>query len=133
VGGGTGAKVKVPTPTGSIHLTIPKALASGKKMRLKGQGISAKVPGGLYVLQQVVLPPAEGAKATEAGERMKQFLAEAKDPAIAKFEDWRTDRDIAKIEKHAGKAEQQAVDAIEARGICHHRGSSGRCVSLAGI
>ncbi|CAA6676931.1 MULTISPECIES: DnaJ C-terminal domain-containing protein [unclassified Lentimonas] len=68
-----GAKVKVPTPTGSIHLTIPKGSASGKKMRLKGQGIPAKVPGDLYVLLQVVLPPAEDAKATEVYEAMKEL------------------------------------------------------------
>ena len=50
--------------------------------------------------------------AAQAGERIKQFLQETKNEAVAKFEDWKTDREIAKLEKHADKSEQQAVDAI---------------------
>ena len=50
--------------------------------------------------------------ASEAGHRLKQFLEEKKDTAIAKFEDWKTDHDISKIEKHADKTEQQALDTI---------------------
>jgi curved DNA-binding protein len=68
-----GAKVKVPTPTGSIQMTIPKGAASGKKMRLKGQGIPAKDPGDLYVLLQVVLPPADNEKATKLYESMQEL------------------------------------------------------------
>ncbi|MGZ0656652.1 DnaJ C-terminal domain-containing protein [Coraliomargarita sp. W4R53] len=66
-----GAQVKVPTPTGSINMTIPKGAASGKKMRLKGQGIPAKVAGDLYVILQVVLPPADDDKAKEVYEAMQ--------------------------------------------------------------
>lgn len=50
--------------------------------------------------------------ATQAGQRIKQFLEETKDNAVARFEDWKTNREIAKIEKHADQKEQQAVDAI---------------------
>ena len=50
--------------------------------------------------------------ATQAGQRVKQFIAEAKQNAVARFEDWKTDREIAKIEKDADRKEQQAVDAI---------------------
>ena len=56
---------------------------------------------------------AERAGFTQAGVRMKQFLEETKHQAIAQFEDWKTDRGIAKIEKHADQAEQQALDALE--------------------
>jgi len=37
-----GAKVKVPTPEGAVMLTIPKGTSSGKVLRLKGRGFTAK-------------------------------------------------------------------------------------------
>src|SRR5690349_11999147 len=37
-----GAKVKVPTPDGPVMLTIPMGTSSGKVLRLKGRGFSAK-------------------------------------------------------------------------------------------
>jgi len=37
-----GAKVKVPTPEGPVMLTIPKGTTSGKVLRLKSRGFSAK-------------------------------------------------------------------------------------------
>jgi curved DNA-binding protein len=60
-----GAKVKVPTPGGMVELTIPAGSATGGRLRLKGRGIPGSTPGDLYVVLQVVLPPAdeEGARA----------------------------------------------------------------------
>ncbi len=37
-----GAKVRVPTPEGPVVLTIPKGTSSGKVLRLKGRGFTAK-------------------------------------------------------------------------------------------
>ena len=54
-----GATVKAPTPTGPVDLKIPANTAAGRKLRLKGRGIPAASPGDLYVVIQVVLPPAE--------------------------------------------------------------------------
>lgn len=51
-------------------------------------------------------------EAGQAGQRLRQFLEEKKDELISKYEDWKTDREIEKLEKHADKKEQQAVDAV---------------------
>jgi DnaJ-class molecular chaperone len=37
-----GAKVKVPTPEGPVMMTIPKGSSSGRVLRLKGRGFTAK-------------------------------------------------------------------------------------------
>jgi DnaJ-class molecular chaperone len=37
-----GAKIKVPTPDGAVMLTVPKGSSSGKLLRLKGRGFTAK-------------------------------------------------------------------------------------------
>lgn len=50
-------------------------------------------------------------QAKGAGARMRQFLEQAKTEAVSKYEDWKTDREIEKLEKHADKLEDQAVDA----------------------
>ena len=51
-------------------------------------------------------------EAGQAGQRLHRFLEEKKDELIAKYEDWKTDREIEKIEKHADQKEQHAVDAV---------------------
>ena len=51
-------------------------------------------------------------EAGQAGQRLRQYLVEKKDELISRYEDWKTDREIAKLEQHADKREQQAVDAV---------------------
>lgn len=51
-----GAKLKVPTVTGSVNLTIPEGSVGGKKLRLKGRGLGSKPTGDLIVTLQVSLP-----------------------------------------------------------------------------
>lgn len=51
-------------------------------------------------------------EAGHAGQRIKQWLEETKDHAIGKIEDWKTDREIDKIEKDADRKEEHAVDAL---------------------
>ncbi len=53
-----GAKVDIPTPNGTISLTIPPGTSSGKRLRIKGQGIARKgaTPGDLFAEIQIVLP-----------------------------------------------------------------------------
>ena len=53
-----GAKVKVPTSEGAVMLTVPKGSSSGKLLRLKGRGFTAKdgVRGDQLVQLAVDLP-----------------------------------------------------------------------------
>jgi len=55
-----GATVQTPSPGGAIELKIPAGSAAGRKLRLKGRGIPGNPPGDLYVVLQIVLPPADG-------------------------------------------------------------------------
>lgn len=70
-----GAKIKVPTPTANIDLTIPTGSKSGRKLRLKGRGIPGKTPGDLYVVLRIALPPADTDQAREFYQKMEQELA----------------------------------------------------------
>lgn len=53
-----GAKVDVPTPRGTITLSVPANSSSGKRLRLKGQGVAPKngPAGDLVVELQIRLP-----------------------------------------------------------------------------
>ncbi len=53
-----GAKVDVPTPTSKVALSIPPCSSSGRKLRLKGQGVrrSDGSAGDLIVVLQIELP-----------------------------------------------------------------------------
>jgi DnaJ-class molecular chaperone len=53
-----GAKVDVPTPQGTITLTIPPNTSSGKRLRIKGHGVrpAGQTPGDLFAEVQIVLP-----------------------------------------------------------------------------
>jgi DnaJ-class molecular chaperone len=52
-----GGKVDVPTPGGIVSLKIPANSQSGKRLRVKGQGVRAVgKPGDLYIELQVRLP-----------------------------------------------------------------------------
>lgn len=51
-----GEKVKVPTPTGHIDLSLPKLISSGSKMRLKGRGLPCVVAGDFFVKLKIAFP-----------------------------------------------------------------------------
>jgi DnaJ-class molecular chaperone len=53
-----GAKVDVPTPHGTITLTVPSGSSGGRKLRVKGQGVKpAKgTAGDLFAELQIVMP-----------------------------------------------------------------------------
>ncbi|WP_269583397.1 J domain-containing protein [Roseibium sp. Sym1] len=54
-----GAKVRTPTLSGAVSLTIPANASSGKTMRLKGKGLPTKNGGhgDLLVKLQIIMPP----------------------------------------------------------------------------
>jgi len=53
-----GGEIEVSTPSGAVSVNVPAGSQSGRKLRLKGRGIPGQPPGDLYLLLEVVLPPA---------------------------------------------------------------------------
>jgi len=56
-----GATVTVPTPDGSVQLSVPPGSSQGRKLRLKGKGLPGKLPGDLYAVLTIALPLASSA------------------------------------------------------------------------
>ena len=79
-----GAKVAVPTPTGDKTLTVPPGTSSGRRLRLRGQGIPNPrgQPGDLFAEIRVMVPP----KLTDEERRQFEQLAAAStfDPRSAR-------------------------------------------------
>uniref|UniRef100_E6VGF7 Heat shock protein DnaJ domain protein n=1 Tax=Rhodopseudomonas palustris (strain DX-1) TaxID=652103 RepID=E6VGF7_RHOPX len=58
-----GAKVRVPTLTGAIELSIPKNTSSGRIFRLKGKGLpKGGATGDLFVTTRIILPDGHDAE-----------------------------------------------------------------------
>ena len=69
-----GAKLKVPTPSGTVNLNIPEGSQTNKKLRLKGKGIPSKPAGDLFVTLRIVLPEAKTESARKLYHDMEQQL-----------------------------------------------------------
>jgi DnaJ-class molecular chaperone len=73
-----GAKIDVPTPHGTIALTVPPNTSSGRRLRVKGHGVrpASGVPGDLFAEIQIVLPEsltaAERQQLSEISNRYQQ-------------------------------------------------------------
>lgn len=70
-----GATVKAPTPAGAVEVRIPAHSQNGRKLRLKGRGIPGDPPGDLYLVLDVVLPPADTEQARELYRNMARQMA----------------------------------------------------------
>ncbi len=70
-----GASVDAPVPDGTVSVRIPEGSQTGRKLRLKGRGIPAASAGDLYLVLEVVLPPASHPKARELYQAMARELA----------------------------------------------------------
>jgi curved DNA-binding protein len=68
-----GATIAAPTPGGSVQLSVPPGSPEGRRLRLKGKGLPGKVPGDLYAVLTIALPPA----ASEAEQEAWRGLARA--------------------------------------------------------
>ncbi len=54
-----GATVTVPTPEGSVQLSIPPASPAGRTLRLRGKGLPGAPSGDLLAVLAIALPPAD--------------------------------------------------------------------------
>lgn len=70
-----GGEIDVTTPSGKVTVTVPAGSQTGRKLRLRGRGIPAKDAGDLYLLLEVVLPPANTDKAKELYQKMAREMA----------------------------------------------------------
>ena len=70
-----GATAKAPTPSGVVEVKTPPGSQNGRKLRLKGRGIPGEPAGDLYLILEVVLPPADSERAQEIYHTMAQELA----------------------------------------------------------
>ncbi len=70
-----GAHIDVATPSGQVQVSVPAGSQTGRKLRLKGRGIPAHPPGDLYLVLEVVLPPASSDRARELYRTMARDMA----------------------------------------------------------
>ena len=70
-----GASVKASLPVGAVEVRVPENSQNGRKLRLRGRGIPSAPPGDLYLVLEIVLPPATSAKARELYQAMAHDLA----------------------------------------------------------
>ncbi len=70
-----GAHIEVPTPAGPVSVSVPAGSQTGRKLRLRGRGIPGHPHGDLYLVLEVVLPPASSDKARELYRTMAREMA----------------------------------------------------------
>ncbi len=67
--------VAAPTPDGSVQLSVPPGSSQGRKLRLKGRGLPGKVPGDLYAVLTMALPPSASEPEQEAWRGLARSFA----------------------------------------------------------
>jgi curved DNA-binding protein len=71
-----GAVVKVPTLGGPVDLKIPANSQNGKRLRLKGRGLSSKSQSGdQYIILVIMIPPATTQKQREFYQEMARLFS----------------------------------------------------------
>jgi curved DNA-binding protein len=68
-----GQNIEVNTPAGQLKVNLPKNAKNGQQLRLKDKGIPNKTAGHLYLIINIVLPPAH----SEQEQQAYQQFAEA--------------------------------------------------------
>lgn len=70
-----GAKVPIPTPEGTVTLTVPKRAQSGQVLRLKGKGVRRKKEvGDLFVRFLVKLPDTDSRDVEQAINELERHM-----------------------------------------------------------
>ena len=73
-----GAKIDVPTPHGTVTVTVPPGSSSGKPLRLKGMGIKTpKANGDLIAQLQVQIPSEVSDEFLDALDKLDQFQSDS--------------------------------------------------------
>jgi molecular chaperone DnaJ len=73
----TGARIRIPTPSGESVLVIPPGLGDGRVVRLRGEGmprLSGQGRGDLYVTIRIELPPGIDARTQELVRELERVL-----------------------------------------------------------
>ena len=71
-----GGEVDVTTPAGgTLQVTVPAGSRPGRKLRLKGRGIPGNPAGDMYLVLDIVWPPADTPRARELYAAMARDLA----------------------------------------------------------
>lgn len=68
-----GAKVKAPTPSGAVMLSVPAGASSGKALRLKGRGMTRKdgTRGDQLITLQIVMPEPDSEAGVDLASRLE--------------------------------------------------------------
>src|SRR5690606_38592157 len=69
-----GGAIDIDTPGGPVKLPLPANSQGGRKLRLKGRGIPAREPGDLYIVLEILTPPADTERAREIYRRMRDEI-----------------------------------------------------------
>lgn len=67
-----GAKIKTQAPTGTVTITVPEGSSSGRRLRLRGQGMPNPrgLPGHLYAEIKIMVPPSLGKEERKLYEKL---------------------------------------------------------------
>lgn len=75
-----GGQMEVTTPAGRLNINIPLHAKNGQQLRLKGKGIpNATTPGNLYLILNIVAPPAQTDAQKQAYAQLAAAFAEHSD------------------------------------------------------
>lgn len=71
-----GGTVTAPTPDGSVQLSVPPGSSQGRRLRLRGKGMPGNIPGDLYAVLTIALPPSASGPDQEAWQGLARAFAD---------------------------------------------------------
>ena len=72
---GLGQSIELSTPAGQLKVNLPKNAKNGQQLRLKDKGIPNKTAGHLYLIINIVLPPAHSEQEQQAYQQFADAFA----------------------------------------------------------